>query len=229
MSLQNASINITEFIIGGFDTTKRPIIVGVVILIIYVLAVLANILNILFIIYDKRLHKPMYLLICNLAVVDILYNCSCPTMIGVLVAGVNTISYVPCLIQMFVYHLGAVMEMFALSVMAFDRLIAFSYPFHYHSYLTNVRTLVLTCILWIVACSFVAVLPATLLPLPHCDSKLKYTFCELGVILTLEARHGLTIGSIIAHPLLNPLVYCLRTKEMKCKIFRIFKKVETSQ
>ncbi|XP_078100963.1 olfactory receptor 2L5-like [Sander vitreus] len=311
MSLQNTSINITEFIIGGFNTTKRPIVVGVVILIIYVLAVLANILNILFIIYDKRLHKPMYLLICNLAVVDILYTSSCPTMIGVLVAGVNTISYVPCLIQMFVYHLGAVMEMFALSVMAFDRLIAFSYPFHYHSYLTNVRTLVLTCILWIVACGFVAVLPATLLPLPHCDSKLKYTFCEyaalmqttcvdptyyfnlvtvisffllfftfifigltyfwiivfvkisssndkiklgstclshlivvtfyyaplfvtivltrLGVILTLEARHGLTIGSIIAHPLLNPLVYCLRTKEIKCKIFRIFKKVKTSQ
>ncbi|XP_028428620.1 olfactory receptor 13G1-like [Perca flavescens] len=92
-------------------------------LIIYVLAVLANILNILFIIYDKRLHKPMYLLICNLAVVDLL----------------------------------------------------------------------------------------------------------LGVILTLEARHGLTIGSVVAHPLLNPLVYCLRTKEIKCKIFRIFKKVETPQ
>ncbi|MGL4847520.1 MAG: hypothetical protein ACRC28_01110, partial [Clostridium sp.] len=67
-------------------------VVGVVILITYVLAVLANIVNILFIIYDKRLHKPMYLLICNLAVVDILYTSSAsPTMIGVLLAGVNTI------------------------------------------------------------------------------------------------------------------------------------------
>ncbi|XP_032365599.1 olfactory receptor 4D10-like [Etheostoma spectabile] len=194
MSLQNASINITEFILTGFDTTKRPIVVGVVILITYVLAVSANILNILFIICDKRLHKPMYILICNLAVVDILFTSSCPTMIGVLVAGVSTISYVPCLIQMYVYHLGMVMEMFTLSVMAFDRLIAFNYPFHYHSYLTNVRILILTCIL-------------------------------LGVVLNLEARQGLTIGSIVAHPLLNPLVYCFRTKEIKCKIFRIFKKV----
>ncbi|XP_070762074.1 olfactory receptor 13G1-like [Enoplosus armatus] len=308
----NASIKVTEFIIGGFDTTQRPMLVGVVILIIYVLAILANMVNILFIIYDKRLHKPMYLLICNLAAVDILYTSSAsPTMIGVLLAGVNTISYVPCLIQMFVFHLSGVMEMFALSVMAFDRLIAVSCPFQYHSYLTNVRTLVLTYILWIVACAFVFVMPATVRSLPHCNSKLKYTFCDyaavmrttcvnptyyfnqitilsffllfftfificlsylyiiffvklsstddkrkmgstclshlivvtcyycplfirivltrLGVVLTLEARHGLMIGAILGPSLVNPFVYCFRTKEIKFKIFKIFKKVETYQ
>ncbi|XP_067451923.1 olfactory receptor 2AT4-like [Thunnus thynnus] len=263
-------------------------------------------MNILFIIYDKRLHKPMYLLICNLAVVDILYSSSAsPTMIGVLVAGVNTISYVPCLLEMFAFHVGGIMEMFALSIMAFDRLVAISCPFKYHSYLTNVRTLVLTYILWIVACALVSSLPATLLSLPHCYSKLKYTFCDypailrttcvdptpyfneasiivffilfftftficlsyiliiffvklssnsnkrkmgstclshlvvvtcyycpifilmvltrLGVVLTLEARHGLMIGTILGPSLVNPFVYCLRTKEIRCKIFGIFK------
>ncbi|XP_040902439.1 olfactory receptor 10G4-like [Toxotes jaculatrix] len=306
MRLQNASITVTEFIIGGFDLTKRPMVVGVVILIIYVLAVLANMVNILFIIYDKKLHKPMYLLICNLAVVDILYTSSTsPVMIGVLVAGAKTISYVPCFILMFAFHLGGVMEMFALAVMAFDRLIAISYPFQYHSYLSNARTLVLAYILWIVACGFVAILPATLIPLPHCHSTLQYTFCEyaaimrttcvdptyyfnlvtiiifflvfftftliclsyfgilyfvklssndkkkmgstcvshlivvtcyycplfilviltrLGVVLTLELRHGLMIGSTLGPPLVNPFVYSLRTKEIKNKIFKVFKK-----
>ncbi|XP_068580873.1 olfactory receptor 4D2-like [Cebidichthys violaceus] len=141
-----------------------------------------NILNILFIVVDKRLHQPMYLLICNLAVVDILYaSSSSPTMIGVLVAGVNTISYVPCLVQMFAVHLGGMMEMFALSAMAFDRLIAISYPF------------------------------------------------QLGVVLTLEASHGLMIGTILGPTLLNPVVYCLRTKEIKSKLFNIFKQVEVSK
>ncbi|XP_044210489.1 olfactory receptor 13C8-like [Thunnus albacares] len=103
-------------------------------------------MNILFIIYDKRLHKPMYLLICNLAVADILYtSSSSPTMIGVLVAGVKTISYVPCFIAM------------------------------------------------------------------------------MGVVLTLEARHSLMIGTILGPSLVNPFVYCLRTKEIRCKIFGIFK------
>ncbi|XP_056230262.1 olfactory receptor 10G4-like [Seriola aureovittata] len=312
MPLYNASITVTEFVIGGFDETKRPLLVGVVILITYVLAVLANMVNILFIIYDRRLHKPMYVLICNLAVVDILYMTSAsPTMIGILVGGVNTISYVPCFIQMFAFHLGGVMEMFALSVMAFDRLVAISYPFQYHSFLTNARTLVLAYFLWIFACCFVAVLPASLVPLPHCSSTLKYTFCDyaaimrttcvdptyyfgmvtiilffilfftfcficlsylgiiyfvklssssdkkkigttclshlivvacyycplfirivltrLGVELTLEARHGLMIGAILGPSLVNPFVYCLRTKEIRYKIFKIFSKVETSQ
>ena len=308
MSFHNASIKITEFIIGGFDQTKRPMVVGVVILITYVLVVFANMVNILVIIYDKRLHKPMYLLICNLAAVDILYTTSAgPTMIRVLVAGIKTISYVPCYILMFAFHLGAVMEMFALAVMAFDRLIAISYPFQYHNYLTNVRILVLTYILWIVAGGFVAILPATVIPLPHCHSKMMYNFCEyagivrttcvnpsyyfnlvtvisffllfftftficlsyigiiyfvklssnddkkkmgstclshlivvicyycplfviivltrIAVVLTPETRQGLRIGSILGPSLVNPFVYCLRTKEIKYRIVKIFRKV----
>ncbi|XP_026229189.1 olfactory receptor 10G4-like [Anabas testudineus] len=308
MLLYNASSVVTEFIVGGFDTTNSPIVVGVIILIVYIVAVIANLVNILFIIYDKRLHKPMYYLICNLAVVDILFTSSTsPTMIGVLVASVKTISYVPCLIQMFAFNLGWVMEMFALSVMAFDRLIAISRPFHYHSYLTNARTLVLTYILWIVACGVAAIFPVTVIPLPHCYTVLKYAFCDypaiirttcvdpnyyfniavviifflvfftfgficlsyigiiyfvkfssnndkmkmgstclshlivvtcyyfpifilsiltrLGVVLTLEARNGLMIGSILGPSLINPFVYCLRTKEIKYKIIMMFKKV----
>ncbi|KAM4627611.1 olfactory receptor 10D3-like [Polymixia lowei] len=309
MTLRNVSGKITEFVIGGFDTVKRPVTVGVVILIIYVLVVLANVVNILFIIYDKRLHKPMYLLICNLAVVDILYSSSAsPTMIGVLLAGYKTITYVPCLIQMFLFHLGGVMEMFALSVMALDRSIAIAYPLRYHSFLTNVHTVILTYILWLVACGFVAVMPATVIPLPYCHSTLKYTFCDyaaivrascvnpryyftlvsiisffllfftfsficlsylsiifvvvrsskndkkkvfstclshlivvicyycplfirivltrLGVVLTLEERHGLMIGAILGPSLVNPFVYCLRTKEIKNKLLNIFNKVK---
>uniref|UniRef100_A0A669DKJ1 G-protein coupled receptors family 1 profile domain-containing protein n=1 Tax=Oreochromis niloticus TaxID=8128 RepID=A0A669DKJ1_ORENI len=119
MSLQNnASIKLTHFIIGGFDTVKRPVALGVVMLIAYLLAVTGSLVNIIFIVSDKQLHKPMYLLICNLAVVDILYtSSSTPTMIQVLLAGVNTISYVECLIQMCVFQLGGIMERFTLTIM----------------------------------------------------------------------------------------------------------------
>ncbi|XP_019222777.1 olfactory receptor 13C8-like [Oreochromis niloticus] len=90
-------------------------------LITYLLAVIANVLNIVFIIFDKRLHKPMYLLICNLAVVDLLYT-------------------------------------------------------------------------------------------------------SMGVVLTLEERQGLLIGNILGPAVVNPFVYCFRTKEIKNKIFKIFTK-----
>ncbi|XP_040929404.1 olfactory receptor 4D9-like [Betta splendens] len=308
MSLQNYSKAVTEFDISGFKITKSPLLVGVVMLIVYVIVILANLMNILIISSSKNLHKPMYLLICNLAVVDILYTSSAsPTMIGVLVAGVQTISYVPCLTQMFGFYLGGVMEMFALSVMAFDRLVAVSCPFQYHRYLTNARTVVLTYILWIAASALAAFFPATVIPLPHCNTLLKYVFCSyaavvrttcvnpeyyfnlsaiiiffltfftfsficlsycgivffvrslsnndkkkigstclshlivvicyyfpifilsiltrFGVVLSLEEHNGLLIGTILGPCLVNPFVYCLRTKEIKNKIIRVFKHV----
>ncbi|XP_039893366.1 olfactory receptor 10G4-like [Simochromis diagramma] len=177
-------------------------------LITYLLAVIANVLNILFIIFDKRLHKPMYILICNLAVVDILYCCSTtPTMIGVLLAGVNTISYVECFIQMSVFHLVGVMELFALAIMAFDRLIAFSFPFQ------DKKKMASTCVshLIVVTCYYS---PLFVL----------IVFTRVGVVLTLEERQGLLIGTILSPSLVNPVVYCFRTKEIKNKIFKIFTK-----
>ncbi|KAL3991580.1 Set1/Ash2 histone methyltransferase complex subunit ASH2 [Sarotherodon galilaeus] len=281
MSLQNTSINVTHFIIGGFDTLSKPIAVGVVILIAYFLAVLANMANIMFIVSDKRLHKPMYLLICNLAVVDIMYTSSCsPTMIGVLLAGVNTISYVECLIQMCVFHLGTSMESFVLAVMALDRFIAIIYPFQYHSYLTNTRVLLLTFIVWFVNWFFVTTcvnpdkyfnevaivtffilfftfificlsycgillfvklssnnekkkMGSTLVShlicviVHYCPAFVRIIFTRFGVVLTFEERQGLLIGAVLGPCLVNPFVYCLRTKEIKRKLLKIFKKFHT--
>ncbi|KAM8769794.1 olfactory receptor 13G1-like [Acanthopagrus schlegelii] len=153
--------------------------------------------NIVIIVYDKKLHKPMFLLICNLAVADILCTTSVsPTMIGTLLAGVNTISYVPCVVEMYTHHVGGVMEMFALAVMAFDRLIAVSCPFQYHSYLTNVRTILLekrkmgsTCLshLIVVVCFYLPMF-------------MRIVLSRMGVPLTAEQRHGLSVWSYIGPP-----------------------------
>ncbi|KAM8769796.1 olfactory receptor 13G1-like [Acanthopagrus schlegelii] len=107
--------------------------------------------NIVIIVYDKKLHKPMFLLICNLAVVDILCTTSVsPTMIGTLLAGVNTISYVPCVVEI------------------------------------------------------------------------------MGVPFTAEQRHGLTIWSYLGPPSVNPFVYSLRTKEIRQRVWSIFKRFDIS-
>uniref|UniRef100_A0A3Q0SYY9 G-protein coupled receptors family 1 profile domain-containing protein n=1 Tax=Amphilophus citrinellus TaxID=61819 RepID=A0A3Q0SYY9_AMPCI len=74
-------------------------------------------------------------------------------------------------------------QLFSLTIMAFDRLVAFSFPFQYHSYLTNARTLVVTYILWVVACGIVAVMPVTAAALPYCTSRMKYTFCDYAAVI----------------------------------------------
>lgn len=179
---------------------------------------------------------------------------------------------------------------------------------HYTPQLFKKRILLYTYILWVVACGFVVVLPATVAPLPHCYSSLRYSFCDyaavvrttcvdptyffnigsiiysfllfltfificlsycvllifaklsssndknkigstlvshlicvichycpafvitvltrLGVIITLEERQGLLIANILGPSVVNPFVYCLSTKEIKNKIYMIFKKLQ---
>ncbi|XP_072547824.1 olfactory receptor 10G4-like [Salminus brasiliensis] len=301
--------SITEFVITGFDTFERPLAVGIVILVVYMLVMLANLTNISFIMLDKCLHQPMYLFICNLAVVDMLYcTSSCPTIISVLVVGNKTISYGFCILQMFAFGLGFVMELFTISVMAFDRLIAIVNPLRYHSILTNFRSILLSFLLWILGSAAMAVVPITVLPLPFCYSTLKFMFCDygsvvratcvdpnpyfdlmsvltsfilfgtfgficatyarivcvvirlsskgskkkmlntcfshlivvvcyyvpsfiifvltrVGVVLALEERHGLRLGAILGPSLVNPFIYCFRTKEIRHKLLGMLSKL----
>ncbi|XP_060799527.1 olfactory receptor 6N1-like [Neoarius graeffei] len=175
---------ISEFVITGFDHFAKPMILGIVILTVYILVMLGNLTNICFIIMDKRLHQPMYLFICNLAIADMLYcTCSCPTMIRNLLAGFKTISYASCMTQLCVFGLGFVMEVFTISVMAFDRLLAIIKPLRYHSILTNVRSIILTFLLWILGSATIAVVPGTVLPLPVCYTTLKFLFCDYGSVV----------------------------------------------
>ncbi|XP_017544905.2 olfactory receptor 6N1-like [Pygocentrus nattereri] len=311
---QNVSRNtISEFVITGFDTLEKPVAVGIIILIVYILVMLANLANICFIMLDQRLHQPMYLFICNLAVVDMLYcSSSCPTMIGVLLVGYKTISFLPCFVQIFAFGLGFVMELFTISAMAFDRLIAIVNPLRYHSILTNYRSVLLTFLLWILGSAAMAVVPGTLLPLPFCYSNLKYVFCDyaavirtscvdpnpyfnsmtiltsflqfgtfsficvsyikivivaikmtsnssnkklfstcfshlivvvcyygpifilvvvtrMGLNLTQEERNGLRVGTILGPSLVNPFVYCFRTKEIRNKLLRTISRVDPDE
>ncbi|XP_058270262.1 olfactory receptor-like protein OLF3 [Hemibagrus wyckioides] len=309
MSVKNDSKKIiTEFVFSGFDNVESPLAVGVVILILYILTMTANTANIGIILKHKCLHQPMYLFICNLAIIDIVYcTSSCPTMIGILLVGYKTISYTPCIVQMYVFHLSVSMEMFAIGVMAFDRFIAISMPLRYSSLMTNFTCVLINISVWMVGASILSMLPGSVAPLPVCFSTVKYMFCDyasvtratcadpetyfndasiltsslifvtfsficlsyinifivvsrmssnsdkkkaihtclshiivivcyyvptftrivltrVGVVLTLELRNGLMVGSIIVPSLVNPFIYCFRTKEIKNKFLKIFLK-----
>ncbi|KAM9468459.1 olfactory receptor 6N1-like [Clarias gariepinus] len=310
MSFKNDSRNVVnEFVLTGFDKVERPLTVGVVMLILYLLAMIANIANIGFIVTDKRLHQPMYLFICHLSIVDMVYcTSSCPTMIGILIVGYKNISYRPCMLQMFAFHFSGTMEMFAIAVMAFDRVVAISTPLRYNSLMTNFRCVLIAISFWLVGALVLSMLPASVAPLPVCYSDVKYMFCDyasvirvtcadpepyfnnasiltsclifgtfsficlsyinivivvlkmtlntdkkkaihtclshmtvivcyyvptltrivltrVGIVLTLQERNGLMVGSIIVPSLINPFIYCFRTKEIRIKLFKMVLKV----
>uniref|UniRef100_A0A8C8IBL8 G-protein coupled receptors family 1 profile domain-containing protein n=1 Tax=Oncorhynchus tshawytscha TaxID=74940 RepID=A0A8C8IBL8_ONCTS len=51
---------------------------------------------------------------------------------------------------------------------------------------------------------------------------------RFGLVLTLSHRNGLIIGSTLGPSLVNPLVYCLKTKEIRGRLKYIFRRTEIS-
>ncbi|CAI5693116.1 unnamed protein product [Oreochromis niloticus] len=188
-------------------------------LITYLLAVIANVLNILFIIFDKRLHKPMYLLICNLAVVDLLYTSTtlpyCTSRMKYTFCDYPAVMRTTCVDPNFYFNIVSVMLFFILFfTFSFISLsyvvIAFFMKFSSNRDKTKMAS---TCVshLIVVTCYYS---PLFVL----------IVFTRVGVVLTLEERQGLLIGNILGPAVVNPFVYCFRTKEIKNKIFKIFTK-----
>uniref|UniRef100_A0A8C1ZVI7 G-protein coupled receptors family 1 profile domain-containing protein n=1 Tax=Cyprinus carpio TaxID=7962 RepID=A0A8C1ZVI7_CYPCA len=106
--------NVESFVITGFDHLQNQKLLGFLILITYMLILLGNGINLCIISTNRHLHKPVYILICNLAVVDIMFSSTCSTtMISVLLAEIKAISYYSCISRMYFYHLGDFTECMA--------------------------------------------------------------------------------------------------------------------
>ncbi|XP_029510440.1 olfactory receptor 10D3-like [Oncorhynchus nerka] len=304
---------VREFLITGLDEVQHPKLVGAAILLVLFLILIGSITNICVIAFNKPLHTPMYFFICSLAMVDIVFSSGTSvTMLNVLLGEERRISYAPCMIQCFLYHLGSSMEPFAIALMAYDRLIAISYPLRYQTILTNTNVCLLILANWAVGCMLASLLTGLVNNLPFCGSnKLPYSFCEyaalvraacvnttfyfnaisvlaaaviwvtlaliivsymkivyvviqmssskdrmktfntcvshmivvacffipkvllilvtrVGLVLTLSHRNGLVIGSSLGPSLVNPLVYCLKTKEIRGRLKYIFKRSDIS-
>ncbi|CAL8266003.1 unnamed protein product [Merluccius merluccius] len=185
MSLVNFSgQNVVEFTITGFDHLPHHKLMGTVILLAYCLALLCSGTNIFIITTDGRLHRPMYLLICNLALVDIMFSTSASTtMISALLVGDKTISYHSCLSRVYIYHLGDITECLALSLMAVDRTVAISEPLRYATILTNRRVFILIVVSWLIGIGCMGKVVSTADQLPYCQPVIKYVFCDYPAVI----------------------------------------------
>uniref|UniRef100_A0A8C8S0V2 G-protein coupled receptors family 1 profile domain-containing protein n=1 Tax=Pelusios castaneus TaxID=367368 RepID=A0A8C8S0V2_9SAUR len=153
----------------------------------YILNLLGNFTVLFVVSKEQTLHKPMYLLLCMLALTDIgLSSCVVPKALGIFWFGFKDITVEGCFTQMFFFHAVSAMHSAVLMTMAFDRYVAISDPLRYAIILTNARIILLGLVGFIRA--ILLALPAILLlrRLPFCANRvIHHTYCEHMAVVKL--------------------------------------------
>ncbi|XP_052021369.1 olfactory receptor 7A17-like [Apodemus sylvaticus] len=178
---------LSEFFLLGFSENQpqiQPLIFGLF-LSMYLVTVTGNLLIIVAIIVDSHLHTPMYIFLSNLSFVDI---CFTSTTVPQMLVNIHTqgkvITYAGCITQMYFLLLFSGLDIFLLTVMAYDRYVAICHPLHYMSIMNTRR-----CGLLILACWIIGVLNSLLhsflaLRLSFCTNlEIPHFFCELNQVV----------------------------------------------
>uniref|UniRef100_A0A8C4R0C9 G-protein coupled receptors family 1 profile domain-containing protein n=1 Tax=Eptatretus burgeri TaxID=7764 RepID=A0A8C4R0C9_EPTBU len=106
---------------------------------IYLVMIALNLILIVIILCEKKLHKPVYIFLSHLLIMDIVV---CTTILPRLMYSIsenNVITKHACFIQIFFLSFTATMQSYILSIMAIDRYLAVCHPLRCNVLLTNSR------------------------------------------------------------------------------------------
>nr|XP_006111861.1 putative olfactory receptor 52P1 [Pelodiscus sinensis] len=172
----------------------------------YIVCLLGNFIVLFVVGKEQTLHKPMYQLLCMLALTDIGSSTSVvPKALWIFWFNMKAITMVGCLTQMFFLHAISTMHSAVLVAMAFDRYIAICDPLRYATILTNARIVMLGLIGLIRAVLFVLPLPLVLGRMPFCAKRtIPHTYCDhMAVVkmscgdITFNRLYGLVLAFVV--------------------------------
>ncbi|XP_039375502.1 putative olfactory receptor 52P1 [Mauremys reevesii] len=172
----------------------------------YIIGLLGNFM-VLFVVWkEETLQKPMYLLLCMLALTDITTSTSVvPKTLCIFWFNLNGITVGGCLTQMFFLHGVSVMQPAIVVAMAFDRYIAICKPLRYDTILTNARIAKLGLVVLIRPVLFVLPLPLLLSKQPFCANRIiPHMYCDHMAVakmscgdITVNRMYGLMVTFVV--------------------------------
>ncbi|XP_037673436.1 olfactory receptor 2T11-like [Choloepus didactylus] len=183
---KNETTGMDFILLGLFSSMKHAdVLIGVIILV-YVAALTGNSTLILLILVGSWLHTPMYFLLRQLSLIDLLLiSTTVPKMATGFLSGKKSISNAACGTQMFFSLMLGAAECFLLTLMCCDRSVAVCRPLR-HPVIMNQRVcLVMVMGSWAGGALDALVQTAYTMHLPRCGPKeIEHFFCEVMAILS---------------------------------------------
>ncbi|VTJ87986.1 Hypothetical predicted protein [Marmota monax] len=213
MAKENCT-TVTEFILLGLsDVPELRVLLFLVFLLIYGVTVLANLGMVALIQASSQLHTPMYFFLSHLSLVDFCYSSIIvPKMLANIFTKDKAISFHGCMAQLYLFCTYAITEVFLLALMAYDRFVAICNPLLYMVIMSQKlcaglvaegrRKAFSTCASHLTA---IFVFHGTIL----------FIYCQPSYGTSLDIDKVTTVFYIVVIPMLNPLIYNLRNKDVK--------------
>ncbi|XP_030191438.1 olfactory receptor-like protein OLF4 [Lynx canadensis] len=179
---------ISKFLLLGFSEEPglQPLLFGLF-LSMYLITVFGNLLIILAISTDPNLYTPMYFFLANLSFVDICFtSTTVPKMLVNIRTQSKVITYEDCITQIYFSILFAVMDIFLLSVMAYDRFVAICHPLQYTVIMNLQLCGLLVLVSWIMSVLYSLLQTLMAFQLSFCtEVEIPHFFCELNQMIQL--------------------------------------------
>ncbi|VTJ82353.1 Hypothetical predicted protein [Marmota monax] len=135
---------------------------------------------------DPRLHTPMYFLLSQLSLMDLMYiSSTVPKMAINFLSGQKSISFLGCGVQSFFFLTMAGSEGLILASMAYDRFVAICHPLHYPIRMSKRMCLKMILGSWTLG-SINSVSHTFYILLPYCRSRaINHFFCDVPAMVHL--------------------------------------------
>ncbi|XP_073511015.1 olfactory receptor 11L1-like [Phyllobates terribilis] len=188
---------VTEFHLLGFQVSQSlKILIFCLFLVIYCLIICGNLLIISLVSTSKNLHTPMYFFISQLSISDILLPTDIvPNLLHILVNSRGNITYIGCMIQLYIFCSSVVFECLLLAVMSYDRYVAICNPLRYASIMASGHCVILSTICWLSGFSINLIYTLTTANLNFCGPNIiDHFFCDLVPLLELACSGAFIVN-----------------------------------
>ncbi|XP_055993293.1 olfactory receptor 4P4-like [Sorex fumeus] len=192
--------NVSEFILLGLSYGHNlQIFCFVLFLLCYITLLAGNFLILISVQCSPLFNQPMYYFLIHLSLIDVCYTCTVtPKFIGDLLVERKTISYSNCILQVFTMHFFGGIEIFILTVMAYDRYVAICKPLHYMLIMNRTRCNLLVLTTWVGAAVHAFPLLIIAINLPFCGpNEIDHYFCDIFPLLKLACTDTYISGILI--------------------------------
>ncbi|XP_037374346.1 olfactory receptor 2T27-like [Talpa occidentalis] len=183
--LSNQTSGSDFILLDLFHSTPVPWVLFTLTLLDLLVALFGNTIIIILIWADPLLHTPMYFLLSQLSLMDLVYICTfVPKMALMFLSGDNRISFVGCSFQMFLFTTLASSEFLLLAVMAYDCYVAICQPLCYPILMRPKVCVFLVLVTWLGALLNSLIHVIYTLTLTYCTSReIHHFFCVIPALL----------------------------------------------